>query len=184
VVGEAELLADEVGLGQVTLVALAERLGVRQPSLYKHVDGMPALLRAISVRAKVELADVLGRAAVGRAGPDAIRTMSRAYRRWAHDHPGRYEAAQWAPEPGDEEDGAASLAVVQICTDALTAFALHGDDAIDAVRALRSTLHGFVTLESGGGFGLPVDVERSFERLVGGLVVAFTHWSESEASPS
>ncbi len=178
VIGEAEVLADEVGLSQVTLVALAARLGVRQPSLYKHVDGMPALLRGISVRAKVELGDVLGRAAVGRAGVQAIHAMSSAYRRWGLEHPGRYEAAQWAPEPGDLAGEAASLAVVQICTDVLAAYGLHGDDAIDAVRALRSTLHGFVTLESAGGFGLPVDVDRSFERLVDGLVLAFAHWTD------
>jgi AcrR family transcriptional regulator len=178
VIGEAELLADEVGLSQVTLVALAQRLGVRQPSLYKHVDGMPALLRGVSVRAKVELGDVLGRAAVGRAGGQAIHALSSAYRHWALEHPGRYEAAQWAPRPGDLADEAASLAVVQICTDVLAAYGLHGDDAIDAVRALRSTLHGFVTLESAGGFGLPVDVDRSYERLVDGLVLAFAHWTD------
>ncbi len=179
VVGEAERFADEGGLANMTLAALAVRLGVRQPSLYKHIDGLPALQRSISVRAKVELADVLGRAAVGRSGGEAIGSMARAYRRWALDHPGRYEAAQWAPEPGDEEDEAASLAVVQICADVLSAYDLRGDDAIDAIRAIRSMLHGFVALESGGGFGLPVDIDRSFDRLVGGLVVAIAHWSES-----
>ncbi|HJY03666.1 MAG TPA: TetR family transcriptional regulator, partial [Streptosporangiaceae bacterium] len=40
VVDEAEQMADEVGLSGLTLAALADRLGVRYPSLYKHVDGM------------------------------------------------------------------------------------------------------------------------------------------------
>jgi len=48
-------------------------------------------------------ADVLARAAVGRSGGDAIQAMSKAYRQWALQHPGRYEAAQWAPAPGDED---------------------------------------------------------------------------------
>jgi AcrR family transcriptional regulator len=176
-VDEAERIADEIGLPQLTLAALAERLGVRQPSLYKHVDGMAGLQRSISIRAKVELADVLARAAVGRSGADAIRSMSHVYRQWALEHPGRYEAAQWAPTPGDEEDEVASSNVVQICADVLAAYDLHGDDAIDAIRAFRSMLHGFVALESGGGFALPVDVDRSFDRLVRGLVVAFGSWS-------
>jgi hypothetical protein len=38
-----------------------------------------------------------------------------------------------------------------------------------------------VALESGGGFGLPADIDRSFERLVRGLVVAFAKWSEDLA---
>jgi AcrR family transcriptional regulator len=176
VVEEAERMADDAGLGQLSLTALAQQLGVRQPSIYKHVDSMAGLRRSISIRAKSELGDVLARAAVGRSGGEAIQAMSRASRAWALLHPGRYEAAQIAPVPGDAEDEAASLAVVQICADVLTAYGLGGDDAIDAIRALRSTLHGFVALESGGGFGLSADINRSFERLVQGMVVAFASW--------
>ena len=172
VVVEAERIADEVGLSRLTLAALAESLGVRQPSLYKHIDGMDALQRSIAVRAKTELGEVLGRAAVGKAGDDAIRALSTAYRRWALEHPGRYSATVRAPEPGDTDDEAASASVVGVVFDVLAGYDLHGIDAIDATRALRSTLHGFIALESSGGFGLPVDVDRSFERLVDGLVVA------------
>jgi AcrR family transcriptional regulator len=172
VVVEAERIADEVGLSRLTLAALAESLGVRQPSLYKHIDGMDALQRSIAIRAKTELGEVLGRAAVGKAGDDAIRALSTAYRRWALEHPGRYSATVRAPAPGDTEDEAASAAVVGVVFDVLAGYDLHGVDAIDATRALRSTLHGFIALESSGGFGLPVDVDRSFERLVDGLVVA------------
>lgn len=173
-----------MGIANLTLAALAERLGVRQPSLYKHVTGMPGLKRSISIRAKVVLADVLARAAVGLSGGDAIRSMSRAYRKWAIEHPGRYEAAQWAPAPGDEQDEAASLALVKICSDVLTAYELEGVEAIDAIRAFRSTLHGFVSLESNGGFCLPVDIDRSFDRLVGGLITALAGWSDdSDSAP-
>jgi AcrR family transcriptional regulator len=176
VVDEAERIADEVGLSRLTLAALAERLGVRQPSLYKHVDGMAALQRSLAVRAKNELAHVLARAAVGRERDDAIASISHAYRAWALGHPGRYAAAQRAPIPGDADDEAASRAAVQVVADVLAGYQLREDDAVDAIRALRSTLHGFVTLEMGGAFGLPVDVDRSFERLVCGLITALSLW--------
>ena len=48
----------------------------------------------------------------------------------------------------------------------LRGYGLEGDDLIDATRAVRSAVHGFVTLEIAGGFGLPQDVDRSFDRLV------------------
>ena len=177
VIEEAEQLADEVGLPRLTLAAVAARLGVRQPSLYKHIDGTDGLVRSISVRAKSELAHVLARAAVGRERDDAVTSLSRAYRAWAFEHPGRYATAQSAPRPGDAEDEEASLAVVQIVLDVLAGYGLRGDDAIDATRALRSSLHGFITLESAGAFGLPLDVDRSFERLVKGLARAFASWT-------
>ncbi|MFM9878424.1 MAG: TetR-like C-terminal domain-containing protein [Rhodoglobus sp.] len=54
---------------------------------------------------------------------------------------------------------------------ALSGYGLTGDDEIDAIRSLRSALHGFVALEAAGGFGLPLDVDRSYTRLVEMLLV-------------
>jgi hypothetical protein len=48
----------------------------------------------------------------------------------------------------------------------LRGYGLDGDDLIDATRAVRSAVHGFVALEIAGGFGLPQDVDRSFDRLI------------------
>jgi AcrR family transcriptional regulator len=182
VIEEAERLIDEVGLARLTLAELAVRLGVRQPSLYKHIQGTDGLVRSISVRAKNELAHVLARPAVGRERADAVAAIADAYRQWALEHPGRYATTQTAPATGDEEDQAASLAVVEVVTAVLAGYGLSDDDAIDATRALRSALHGFITLESGGGFGLPVDIDRSFQRLVNGIATAFSSWTELPAA--
>ncbi|MGV8908530.1 MAG: TetR/AcrR family transcriptional regulator [Propionicimonas sp.] len=181
VVEEAEHIADEVGLHRLTLTLLAARVGVRQPSLYKHIDGLPGLHRRIRIRGKLELADVLARAAVGRSRGDALVAMAHAYRRWAREHPGRYEAAQSAPTPADVEDQVASRAVVGVLAEVLTGYNLTGDDAIDAIRFVRAALHGFVSLEApgAGAFALPVDVDRSFDRLVQAVVTALNDWDHS-----
>ena len=178
---EAAEMADEVGLNTLTLAALADRLGVRQPSLYKHIDSMAGLHRDIAVQAKRDLGDVLARASVGRSGADAITSMSHAYRDWALKHPARYEASNLMPVPGDVEDEAVSLAAIQIISDVLTAYHLEGDDAIDAIRAFRSTLHGFVTYETTGAFALSADIDRSFDRLVRGFILALTQWADAPA---
>jgi hypothetical protein len=47
---------------------------------------------------------------------------------------------------------------------------------VDATRALRSALHGFVVLENDGGFGLPRDVDRSFDQMVAALDLAIKSW--------
>lgn len=177
-------MADEIGLGRLTLAALATRLGVRQPSLYKHIDSLAGLHRDIAVSAKQELGAALGRAAVGRSGATAIGAMSHAYRDWARRHPARYEASQRMPAPGDTDDEAVSLAVIQTIADVLAAYELTGDDAIDAIRVFRSTLHGFVFFETTGSFAMAVDVDRSFERLVRAFTVALDHWSDPSTSPA
>jgi AcrR family transcriptional regulator len=171
-------MADEVGLARLTLAALADRLGVRQPSLYKHIDSMAGLHRDIAVQAKRDLGAVLARASVGRSGAEAITSMSHAYRDWARAHPARYEASTLMPAPGDVEDETVSFEAVQLIADVLAAYNLEGDDAIDAIRAFRSTLHGFVSFETSGSFAMNADVDRSFDRLVHGFIVALTQWTE------
>ena len=176
VVSEAGALADEVGFDNLTISALAQRLGVKQPTLYKHVAGTSGLHRGMAVQAKIELADVLRRSAVGKSGDDALIAISIAYRTWATDHPGRYAATVRAPAAGDDEDEAASREALEVVTSVLDGFGITGDDAIDVTRSLRAALHGFVSLEAAGGFGLPTDVDRSFDRLVRSLVRAITDW--------
>lgn len=180
VVQEAEDVADEVGLANLTLAAIAPRLGVRMPSLYKHIAGMDALQRLVAIRATLELADLFARAAAGKAGTEALTAISNSWRTWAKMHPGRYAATVRAPEKDDAEHTAASNEVVQIALAALASYKLSGDDAIDAVRAFRATLHGFISLEQAGGFGLPVDVDRSFDRLIAGLAKTLSAWTADQ----
>ena len=49
---------------------------------------------------------------------------------------------------------------------------------MDAIRAFRSLLHGFVSLETTGGFALKADIDRSFERLIHGFTDALDHWTD------
>jgi AcrR family transcriptional regulator len=174
VVAEAERMADEVGLENVTMAALAQRLGVRQPSLYKHIASLPALRRAIGVRTTTALTGELARAAIGRSGEDALMAMARAFREWVKAHPGRYQAGQRAPEPGDTAYEAAAAGVIELFGSVLAAFGLNGDDLIDAIRSLRAAMHGFVSLELLGGFAIPLDIDRSYERLVSAVISSFS----------
>ncbi|MEH0983769.1 TetR/AcrR family transcriptional regulator [Micromonospora sp. CPCC 205556] len=182
VVREAARLADEVGYERLTLAALAGRLGVALPSLYKHVRGADALTQRLAALATAELATELTTAAAGRAGGDALRAVAAAYRDYARRHPGRYPATQRVPDPADPEHVDAGDRAVGAIYAILQGYSLTGDAAVDAARALRSALHGFLTLEAAGGFGLPRDVDRSFDQLVSALDIAFRSWPEPESS--
>jgi AcrR family transcriptional regulator len=169
VVGAAADIADAEGLDALTLARLAGSVGVRTPSLYNHVAGLDDVRRRVALVALVELGDALRDATVGRAGDDALTAMARAYRAYAGAHPGRYAATQRAPAAGDEEIGTAAARAVDVLLAVLRGYGLEGDDAIHAARAVRSALHGFVALESGGGFGIPVALDESFDRMIAAL---------------
>jgi AcrR family transcriptional regulator len=166
VVAAAARLADRDGMDQLTLARLAAELGVRAPSLYAHVGGLGDLRDRVAALGVVELTGALSDAATGRAAHEALYTVAVAYRAYARQRPGVYAAMQRAPEAGDDEREAAAARLVGVLTAVLRGYGLEGDDAIHAVRLLRSALHGFVSLESVGGFALPLDLEQTYERLI------------------
>lgn len=161
VVDVAARLADRDGLDQLTLAAVAAELGVRTPSLYKHIAGLPALRRLLAVQAKQDLAQVLRAAAVGRSRGDALRCVAEAYREWAVRRPGLYAAAQAAPAPDDDRDVTASEEVVGVVFDVLRGYQVSDETLVDATRTLRAGLHGFVALEQAGGYAMPRPVRDS-----------------------
>lgn len=177
VVAEAAVVADEVGLERLSLAAVAQRLGVSQPSLYKHVGGLDALKRDLAVLGVRELTAALSTAAVGRARSDALYAIADAYRDYATAHPGRAAAAVRAPAPDDDEHVAVSVDAAAVLFAALDGYDITGDDAIDAIRSLRAAMHGFVSLEAAGGFGLPQSVDATYARLIGALDTAFATWA-------
>ena len=176
VVEQAEQLADEVGIAGLSFAALADRLGVKVPSLYKHVTSIDAVRQAISVRAKNDLAETIGAAAIGLSRGEALRALALAYRSWAGAHPGRYATTLRAAVPTDPGDVRASVRSVDVIFSTLAGYGLSPEESIDATRMLRSSLHGYVSIEAAGGFMLPLDVDRSFDVMVGALDRALADW--------
>jgi AcrR family transcriptional regulator len=166
VVNAAATLADAEGLHALTLARLAAELGVRSPSLYAHVSGLEDLRLRVAARGARQLRDELQLAAAGRAEADALRAISDAYRAYARAHPGAYAALQQA---GAQNKDAAFSELVDVVLAVLRGYGLEGEDAVHGVRIVRAALHGFVMLELGGGFGLPLDVDESFVRLVSSM---------------
>jgi AcrR family transcriptional regulator len=163
-------LADEVGFSGLSMGLLAERLGVRTPSLYKHVAGQADLTHRIAVLALNEFADAIGDAIQGRAGNDALVAGAREMRRWVLEHPGRYAAGNAAAVTGPDDPLLPAIQRVLACwTAMLHGYGLDAGQEIHALRMLRSLLHGFATLEAAGSFQIAADVEESFTWMLGFL---------------
>ena len=181
VIDAAARLADANGLPAVTLARVAADLGVRAPSLYNHIDGRDGLRRAVALRGVRELGAALRDAAVGRSGPDALAAAAQAYRAYALAHPGRYAATVAAPNGDDPVYRAAVTETVDVVLAVLRSWELEGDDVVHAARTFRSAVHGFVAIEAAGGFGIPVDLDASFERLVATLAAGLENRGRQDA---
>jgi AcrR family transcriptional regulator len=166
VIDEAANLVDHEGLDALALATLARRLGIRSPSLYSHVDSLDDLRGELRLRGLRTIAAEMRRRATGVAGDEAVGAVCRAIRAVARAHPGLYAATVPADTADGEEVAAAAGDVLDVAVTVLRGAGVAEDDLIDAARFVRSAAHGFISLEASGGFGLPVDLDRSFDRLV------------------
>jgi AcrR family transcriptional regulator len=97
VVAEGRRLLEEEGPEALTMRRLADRLGIRAPSLYKHLPGKPALEAAIIATGLEESAAAFEAAVDGAADP--LPALAAAYRGFALAHPHLYRLMHDGPLP-------------------------------------------------------------------------------------
>jgi AcrR family transcriptional regulator len=170
VVAAAAEIADREGLEALTLARLAATLGVKPPSLFNHVNGMPALRRELRLLALSALGDALASSAIGKSRGDGVRAMAATYRAFVRKHPGIYAEILTAIDDDDREMAAASDRIISVCMSVMNGYALSRRETIHAIRALRSIGHGFASLEAARGFGMPINIDQSYEWLVDNFI--------------
>lgn len=153
VVTAAADLADEVGFGEVTMGQLAQRLGIRTPSLYKHVADLADLRHRIATLAMTELGEALRDALQGRSGVDALGALLTAVQAYVAAHPGRYTATVGARYTGDDDPLlAASARTLGSISAVLRGYGIGDAEMVHAIRTIRCTIHGFAVLQAADGF--------------------------------
>lgn len=177
VVDHAASLSDDIGLDELTITKLGRSLGIAPPGVYRHVTDLGDLRNAVSQQAAREVAAALSGACAGLSGADALAALATTLRTWARQHPGRYAALQVAPDPDDTNGQAAAQGLICVIASALRAYRLEGDDLTDAIRLIRSTLHGFVSLEQSEGFKQARSLDATYMRVVASLDAVLTGWS-------
>ncbi|MFB8145727.1 TetR/AcrR family transcriptional regulator [Microbacterium sp. NPDC056003] len=151
IVDAGRALLEVGGPSTVTMQAVAERVGVRAPSLYKRVRDRDALLRLI---AEATIYDLGGRLA---ASDGSLTALARAYRAFAHDRPEGFRL-MYAVEGNAAAMARASEPVLRAARQAA------GEHrALDEARLLTAWVTGFVSMELAGAFRLGGDIDQAFD---------------------
>ncbi|MGW4648543.1 TetR/AcrR family transcriptional regulator [Kitasatospora sp. NPDC004289] len=172
----AAALADEVGIEKVTISALARSFGVKDASFYSHVKGLREIRIRVAILASEEMNECLGSAIAGRSGGEALMAFADAYRHYALRHPGRYAATQLRLDPSEFAGTEVFARSVELTYAVMRYYELGEPDLTDAARLLRSTFHGFISIEAAGGFNHPRGVEGSWQRIVSSLHQLLEQW--------
>ncbi len=169
-------LADAEGFDAVTVSAIARRFDVRSASVYSHLTSSDDLRTRIALLALAELADRAALAVAGRSGRDALVALADVYRDYAHEHPGRYAAAQLRLD-AETAKASAGPRHAAMARAVLNGYDVGEPDRTHAVRLLGSVIRGFVDLELGGAFDhSEPDAETSWRRSLDALDTLLRRW--------
>lgn len=162
IVAAARDILEREGLAAVTMQAVAKRVGVRAPSLYKRVDSRNALIELVAKTAVNELGDRIDAAAPASADPHMeLRQVARDLRAFAHENPRVYQlifAGSDATRPDPQVLARASAPVLRV-----TAELVGSEYALEAARTITAWAHGFIGMELAGAFKLGGDIDNAFE---------------------
>lgn len=171
IVAAGRALLEAGGLDAVTMQAVAERVGVRAPSLYKRYPSRAALVAAMGESALDDLAGLMAPLSTNPDPAAGLRSVAAAYRSFAHRHPRAFEllAMNLPPEsrPSAERNAAASAPLL-----VLAERLVGPGQALEAARLLTAFANGFVSMELNGSFRLGGDVDEAFRYGVDVLVDA------------
>ena len=166
IIAAARDLLEENGLAGLTMSAVAARVGVRAPSLYKRVPSRDRLLQLVAEATLLELAQRLD-------ATDDLVEGARRFRAYGHERPAAFRMVMapgaGAPLAGLELRAAASAPIIR------AAGALAGEkNALAAARTFTAWASGFVSMELNGGFGLGGDVDEAWDFGVERLIAALS----------
>ncbi|MEY8001966.1 TetR/AcrR family transcriptional regulator [Clostridium sp. Mt-5] len=170
----AFLLADEIGLNQVTFPKIAEKLDIKYPSLYNHFTNMDDLKTQMTVYLLNELNLKLMQRLIGKSGEDAIREFACVYRDFAFENKTAYGLLMNNPSTEDEEVKRLAKKTGGIIHKVLDFYIKDKIYLIHKSRELRSLLHGFVSLHFLGYFQNKVNPEDSFELMIKDFILSLS----------
>jgi AcrR family transcriptional regulator len=184
VVETAARVAEEHGPAAISITRIARELGVRQSALYRHVDGVEALLQALALRAQRSLLSRITRAGIGRARDEALSAVAVAWRSYVHEQPGAYSSLSQVVTDRDPVLEQSSDDISGVLELALRGYALSPERTAQVATCVRSTLHGFCLLEKDGGYPGPYDVDENFDRLIRLLIAGIRGLETPNAPPA
>jgi AcrR family transcriptional regulator len=172
IISAAAELIEEKGFDKVTLSNIAERLGVKPPSLYNHLNGLSDVSDGLSRLGIYKMDEVIRNAAVGKNKDEALMAMALAFRQFALQNPELYKAILKYPRYTDGEIHETGQGIARVIYQVLREYHLSEEQLIHYSRAFRSALHGFVSLEEANFFTKNIDLNESYRFLVVTLITS------------
>ena len=173
-------MIDKDGFLNLSIKTIAERLGIKSPSLYKHFQGgLDEIKEAIMVYGWNSIDIKIAKSAVGKSREDGLKAMCYALREFAHEHPGVFEAICWHNSYTSELNHEITKGVISSLYSILDYLGFSEVRKMHVLRSLRGFVEGFSMLELHGSFGDEITLDESFAYGVDALITGIMKGQEN-----
>ena len=163
VISRAAQLANDVGLENITLKALANDLNIQPPSLYYHIGGLDDLKKELMIYGWLQMEDQILEAVAGISGYDAIEVICREFVKYATENPGVFNAMLWYNKFENDKTNNATKKLFSVVFKVFSSLNITQEDSDHLMRTFRSFLEGFALLVNHNAFGNPVSINDSLD---------------------
>ena len=153
-------LADEKGLNNVSLKSVAEKLNIRTPSLYNHIENLDNLLLEVAHQGMRIMNERMTHAVIGNIGDTAIKLAAIEYLNYMIEHPGVYETIQWVSWHGTEETEKIFNNYTSLLVTLINSCNFKAENTTEILNMITGILHGFTTLQLRYAFSNPDKVKK------------------------
>lgn len=171
IIEKAMALVIENGYDGLSMRSLAKELGIKAASLYNHIQSTDDLKAEISMRIVDEFFTVQEQAIKDKSPEEAIMALAHAYRKLAKEKHNVYDIAIALPTAEDAALYEKRKSFFYITMEVVGKFAITEEQKRFWQRALRVSMHGFVSLEKAGYFtNSVIDTEKSYDFIIMNII--------------
>lgn len=180
IIETARTLIEQERVEQLSLARLAAELGIKAPSLYRHIPNKATLLQAVNLLTyrQLFLAYETALLASGDDPRDRMLAIFRAHRAFAHANPETYVLAFTATVPEQRPDERA-LEEMALPIQELMSGISGPERSLAALRGALALVHGFVMLELKDQLKREGDLTEAFEEAIAAYLVGWEHRRDS-----
>ena len=162
IIKTSALLANKIGLDNLSLKMIADELNIKSPSLYNYISSLDEIKRGLMIYGWKEMENKMVDSVIGVSGYDALRNMSNIFYEYATNNKGVFTAMLWYNKFENDDMIKATDRLFNIVFKIMKPLNISDQNINHIIRTLRSFLEGFSLLVNNNAFGNPISIKESF----------------------
>jgi len=163
IIETSAVIANKIGLNNLSLKIISEELNIKSPSLYNHISSLEEIKQRLMIYGWKQIEEKMLDSAVGVAGYEALKNMCHAFYNYAVNNKGVFTAMLWYNKYESVDKVKATTKLFNMIFKIMKSLNISEVNINHIIRTLRSFLEGFSLLVNNNSFGNPVPIKESFD---------------------